>query len=95
MMTALRETEEEAGLKESDLKIYEDSKKILKYNVRGRPKTVIYWLAELINPNTQVKLSDEHQDMKWLPFKEACEIGKYKEMKDLLTFCDNYIKSNL
>ncbi|GLV43433.1 Diadenosine tetraphosphatase [Carabus blaptoides fortunei] len=92
MTTALRETEEEAGLKESDLKIYEDSKKILNYLVKGRPKTVIYWLAELINPNTQVKLSDEHQDMKWLQFKEACMLVGIERCRnsESLDTCENF-----
>ena len=43
--TALRETEEEAGLKEHQLKILTDFKKELNYEVSKKPKVVIYWLA--------------------------------------------------
>lgn len=95
MVTALRETEEEAGLKAADLKIYEDSKKVLVYTVKIYRKTVIYWLAELINPQTKVILSDEHQDMRWLPLKEACVLGKYQDLQEMLNYYDEYIRKNL
>jgi bis(5'-nucleosidyl)-tetraphosphatase len=65
MATAIRETVEESGLKKGDLKIYEDVKRILNYKVKGKPKVVTYWLAELVNPQAKVKLSEEHQDYKW------------------------------
>lgn len=95
MVTALRETEEEAGLKAADLKIYENSKKVLVYTVKKYPKTVIYWLAELINPHTNVILSDEHQDMKWLQLQEACVLGKYQDLQEMLKYYEEYINKNL
>lgn len=95
MVTALRETEEESGLKKSDLQIYNDSKHVLNYKVRGKPKTVIYWLAELINNSAQVKLSEEHQDFKWLELEEAYVYGNYDDMKEMLKHFDNYIKTKL
>lgn len=95
MVTAFRETEEESGLRKSDLKVYTDAKKTTSYKVKGKPKTVIYWLAELINPSATVQLSDEHQDFKWLSIQNACLYAKYDEMVDVMLFCDNYIKCNL
>ncbi|CAH1114269.1 unnamed protein product [Psylliodes chrysocephalus] len=95
MTTALRETEEESGLLKTDLKIYEDTKKKLVYNVKGKPKEVYYFLAELVNPKADVKLSDEHQDFKWLPIQEACALAGYQEMQDTLKEFDQYIKNNL
>lgn len=92
MTAALRETEEEAGLKKSDLNIIENTKYTIKYNVNGKPKTVTYWLAELINPQTKVKLSDEHQDYKWLNIEEACKYGQFKEMQDTLNFFNDQLK---
>ena len=47
--TALRETQEEAGYAEIDMNIFKDKMKILNYNVNNKPKTVVYWLAELIS----------------------------------------------
>ncbi|GJQ87086.1 hypothetical protein Trydic_g23939 [Trypoxylus dichotomus] len=64
--TAYRETEEESGLVSGDLRVYENSKRNLEYVVDNKPKTVVYWLAELINPNAKVKLSSEHTEFKWL-----------------------------
>ncbi|KAG8222941.1 hypothetical protein J437_LFUL000236 [Ladona fulva] len=91
METALRETEEESGLKKSDLRIYEDFKETLEYKVKGKPKIVIYWLAELSNANAEVKLSREHQDYKWLPLDDACKIAGYKDMIDLLHKCEHFL----
>ncbi|CAH0696011.1 unnamed protein product [Spodoptera exigua] len=83
-VTALRETKEEAGLSEEDLEVYKDVSKVLNYNVNNKPKVVVYWLAKLKNPDTKVQLSDEHQDLKWLPLKEAQDISGYDDMKELL-----------
>ncbi|XP_047030976.1 bis(5'-nucleosyl)-tetraphosphatase [asymmetrical] [Helicoverpa zea] len=84
-ITALRETKEEAGLSEEHLEIYKDVSKTLNYNVNGKPKVVVYWLAKLRDPETKVQLSDEHQNLKWLPLKEAQDISGYEDMKQLLT----------
>lgn len=91
--TAYRETREESGLEQSDIKVYEDTKKTLNYKVKGKPKVVHYWLAELVNPSAKVKLSNEHQDFKWLSLKEACELSGYKDMQDVLVDFDNFLKS--
>ena len=74
MQTALRETEEESGLKKSSLEIMEHIQKTLNYEVRGKPKTVIYWPAEVKDYNVAVQLSDEHQDFKWLSLDKACDL---------------------
>ncbi|KAF7995272.1 hypothetical protein HCN44_004744 [Aphidius gifuensis] len=95
MTTAIRETEEESGLLKNDLNIFEDVKKELKYNVKGRPKIVIYWLAELINPNKDARLSDEHQAFLWLPLEEACKKSGYQDLQDTLRYFDKYISDKL
>ncbi|KAJ3647760.1 hypothetical protein Zmor_019621 [Zophobas morio] len=94
MVTALRETVEESGLKKDDLKIYNDVKRVLNYKVKGVPKVVTYWLAELVNPKAEVILSDEHQDFKWLNLEEACVYAKYADLQESLKYFDNYICSN-
>jgi bis(5'-nucleosidyl)-tetraphosphatase len=93
--TALRETHEEAGFSSSDLKIFADAKYELNYTVNGIPKTVIYWLAELLNPDKSVKLSDEHQAFQWLSLHEACHLAKYTDMQNALREFDKYIYQNL
>ena len=74
METALRETEEEAGLKQDSLNIMENICRTLNYEVRGKPKTVIYWPAELNDYDVPIRLSREHQDFKWLLVDDACEL---------------------
>ncbi|XP_028166927.1 bis(5'-nucleosyl)-tetraphosphatase [asymmetrical] [Ostrinia furnacalis] len=83
-VTALRETKEEAGLAEEDLDIYQDISKTLNYTVKNKPKVVVYWLAKLRDPLKEVKLSDEHQDLKWLPLQQAQDVSGYEDMKQLL-----------
>lgn len=87
----MRETREEAGFSSSDLKIFEDAKHELNYTVNGVPKMVIYWLAELLNPEKSVRLSDEHQAFQWLSLREACDLAKYMDMQNALREFDKYI----
>ncbi|XP_061788230.1 bis(5'-nucleosyl)-tetraphosphatase [asymmetrical] [Nerophis lumbriciformis] len=84
LTTALRETKEEAGLGAEDLQVVEGFLKELHYQVRGRPKEVLYWLAELKNPGTEVTLSSEHQNYRWAPLEDACAYAQHKEMQDAL-----------
>jgi bis(5'-nucleosidyl)-tetraphosphatase len=91
---ALRETEEEAGLKPTDYKIIESFKVELKYLVNGKPKNVVYWLAKLNDPETQVKLSHEHQDYKWLKLDDAIAYAKYEDMQKVFKQVDEFIQTN-
>ncbi|XP_033354816.1 bis(5'-nucleosyl)-tetraphosphatase [asymmetrical] [Bombus vosnesenskii] len=95
MEAALRETEEEAGLLVNDLNIFENVKEEQNYEANGKPKIVIYWLAELLDPEKPIRLSHEHQAFKWLPLEEACSIAKYKEMQNTLRNFNDYILKNL
>ncbi|XP_075981206.1 purine phosphoribosyltransferase family protein Apf [Anticarsia gemmatalis] len=94
-VTALRETKEEAGLSEEELEVYKDISKELHYEVKGKPKIVVYWLAKLKNPDNKVTLSDEHQAMKWLPLPEAQEISGFEDMKQLLADFNEKAKTKL
>lgn len=89
--TAFRETVEESGLTKNDLKVYEDSRRCLKYIVKNKPKEVVYWLAELINPKAKVQLSSEHIDYKWLELQEVGNFSKYSDMLELLQYYSEFI----
>uniref|UniRef100_A0A1B6D6Q1 Bis(5'-nucleosyl)-tetraphosphatase [asymmetrical] n=1 Tax=Clastoptera arizonana TaxID=38151 RepID=A0A1B6D6Q1_9HEMI len=91
--TAVRETREESGINLADLRIIEGFKKIIEYNVKGKNKRVTYWLAELLNPETAVIMSEEHQAYKWLPLQDACQLANFKEMQDVLIECQKFIDS--
>lgn len=95
METALRETQEEAGFASSDLRIFEEARHEMTYRVNGMPKIVIYWLAELIDPDKSVRLSNEHQAFQWLSLSEACDLAEYQEMRRALKEFDKYISQNL
>ncbi|XP_050524975.1 bis(5'-nucleosyl)-tetraphosphatase [asymmetrical] [Daktulosphaira vitifoliae] len=94
MDAAVRETEEEAGLKLQDLCVDHHFKKTLKYEPANKNfiKQVVYFLAYLTNPETPVKLSNEHQSYKWLSLQNAKEHAQYPEMQELLDECDKHLK---
>ncbi|XP_053674918.1 bis(5'-nucleosyl)-tetraphosphatase [asymmetrical] [Anopheles nili] len=92
--TALRETTEEAGYTEGDLNVYRNQTRTLEYKVKGHDKVVIYWLAELRNASLEVKLSDEHQDMKWLECDAAIKIAGYDDFAKMVREFDTKIKTN-
>ena len=87
LQTAIRETEEESGLKNDlDYKIINTTHSIqISYPVNGKLKTTFYWCAELNNDrNPQVILSHEHLEYKWLGIEEALKIVNYEAMKNAL-----------
>jgi len=91
--TAYRETLEEAGLTADDLSVMHDFKKTLQYNVQGKPKRVVYWLAELRDPNTPVVLSHEHQDYKWLNLESAVSLAGYADLQQTLREASLFIET--
>lgn len=93
LTTALRETREEAGLGEEHLHIARDFLKELHYQVRGRDKTVLYWLAELRDPAMAVTLSDEHQDYRWAQLDEACKLARYQDLQETLKEAQVYLET--
>ncbi|XP_043831216.1 bis(5'-nucleosyl)-tetraphosphatase [asymmetrical] isoform X1 [Dromiciops gliroides] len=78
--TAFRETKEEAGLDANQLKIIEGFKSELNYVANSKPKTVIYWLAEVKDYNVAIRLCEEHQAYRWLNLEEACKLAQFKDM---------------
>ena len=93
---AIRETQEEAGLYEK--KDYELLSKTFtiesKYLIKDVAKRVLYWLAKINDSNVSIKMSEEHQDFKWLKLSDACDIVKYDEMKRVLSLAEDYIIKN-
>lgn len=92
--TALRETCEESGYQERDLRIYKTQTRTLEYKVKGHDKVVVYWLAELIEQTKEVKLSDEHQDLKWLERDDAIQIAGYDDFAAMVRYFDEKIKQS-
>ncbi|XP_008693355.1 bis(5'-nucleosyl)-tetraphosphatase [asymmetrical] [Ursus americanus] len=93
--TALRETQEEAGITAGQLTIIEGFRRELNYVARGTPKTVIYWLAEVKDYNVEIRLSQEHQAYRWLGLDEACQLAQFKEMKAVLQEGHQFLCSSI
>eukprot|EP00088_Acartia_fossae_P008578 TRINITY_DN14114_c0_g1_i4.p1 TRINITY_DN14114_c0_g1~~TRINITY_DN14114_c0_g1_i4.p1 ORF type:complete len:141 (-),score=18.89 TRINITY_DN14114_c0_g1_i4:9-431(-) len=91
LTTAFRETWEESGIKQEQLELHSDIKDELHYEAWGKPKVVTYWLARLKDPSTQVKISHEHQDYKWLNITDACKYAEYKDMQNTLNKFNEYL----
>ena len=91
--TALRETKEEAGLSREQLHVYDEFRKVLMYNVKGRPKKVIYWLSELKDPHTPITLSDEHQAYEWMNLESTLSYAQYPDLQVLIKEADSFIKT--
>lgn len=91
MEAALRETQEESGFGKDQLIIIDQFKKTLEYEAWGKPKKVVYWLSELKDPNTAVKLSDEHQSYEWLELDKALEYAFYPNQQQLLREAHEFI----
>ena len=94
LRAAFRETREETGLSDSDLRIARDFKVYQKYFFRqsGQPvfKVVILYLAETRNP--RVRVSSEHQGYGWFSYAEAMRIlGRYKGNQKILKQAYDYI----
>ena len=89
--TALRELDEETSLK--DVKVIkgykEDLSYIFSHNKQLINKTVVYFLAE--SKENNIKISDEHIDYIWLPYKEALEKLTFQNAKNLLKKAFSFI----
>lgn len=74
------------------LRIVEGFLRRLNYQVRGKEKEVLYWLAELRDPGIKVRLSDEHRDYRWVKLDEACMLAKYADLQDTLKNVQHFLE---
>lgn len=98
--TATREAKEETGL---DVEIIDGLKEKIKYffkepdpvNPKNKNlvfKEVIFFAAK--SKTGKVKISDEHSDYIWLPYKEALEKLKYNTAKEILRKAEGFLSKN-
>ncbi|MFH4980635.1 hypothetical protein AB6A40_007344 [Gnathostoma spinigerum] len=96
---AVRETKEESGLDIAWLDVHKDFQETLHYEVIQsrydgevrKQKSVKYWLAKL-KPQYSVKLSNEHQNMKWAALEEAIETVKFEDICKMLQKAEEHLK---
>ncbi|MEK7195856.1 MAG: NUDIX domain-containing protein [Patescibacteria group bacterium] len=92
---ALRETVEETGLKQEDLKIRNRFKDYEKYHFyKGKNKifkVVIFYLAE--SRKKEVRISEEHSGYGWFLYRDARRILKtYRDSESVLKKAHDFIR---
>lgn len=94
VQSAVRETEEETGLKVSPDTRFRYNQEYW-YQRKGEKirKSVIMFLARAPS-NSEVKISFEHEGYKWLSYHDALVELSYKTQKEMLTAAMNYISTN-
>ncbi len=89
---ALRELKEETGIEDAEL-IPDFAEKIqyfFKRDGKTVAKEVIFFIARA--KTDKVKLSFEHKDYVWLPFKEAVEKLTFNTAKEVLRKAEAFLK---
>ena len=89
--TALRELQEETGIR--DARLIPGFTQSMRYFYRkageGMTKVVIYFLAE--TPTGEVTLSHEHSGYAWLPYRDALKRLTFRNARDLLAKAEAYL----
>ncbi|OYT41666.1 diadenosine tetraphosphate hydrolase [Candidatus Pacearchaeota archaeon ex4484_26] len=89
--TAIREAQEESGLKIEILKGFKEKIKYM-YKLNGEliSKQVVFFVAK--TNDKKVKISKEHEDFKWVSLPEALQLMKHKNQKEILKKADKFIR---
>lgn len=85
------ETREETGYTEKDLKIYKDMMRTLEYEVRGKPKTSVYFVAQLLTADNPV-LSEEHTEFRFVPKSDVKTIAPFPDFLQMVEDFDAEIR---
>ena len=92
--TVKREIKEETGLE--NIEFVDGFEELIRYFFKREGslvlKTVKFFLIEA--KEGDIKLSFEHNDFKWLPFKEAMEKTTFKNSKKVLEKANDFLKKN-
>lgn len=91
---AVREVEEETGIKYKDLRFSKDYFKAHDRFVfqRGEDKVskhVLFYLAE--TKNSDVRVSSEHEGYGWFLYERALQTLKYKNLREILKFAYDFL----
>ena len=93
--TAIRETEEETGIK--DVKFLENFEEWIEYNFQYQGelvhKKVVFFLAE--TKTKEVKISHEHLDYTWMDYNTAMEKTTFDNAKTVLTKAQTLLSQTL
>jgi len=91
--TARREIKEETGIR--DLEFLPEFKETIKYFFQFKGKRILkfatYFLAK--TESSEVKISWEHKDFKWLPYEQAIEQLTFKNSKEIFKKAHQFLES--
>ena len=99
---AVRETQEEVGLKAKDYKVIPDFTCEAKWEVNNlrdgnKIKVVTLWLAEIVDHQCLVKNLPEGRSYKWASLKEGVHLitlkPQHKDLKKCFEMCEDKIQS--
>ena len=94
-LTAFREALEEAGL--NDLTFVPGFREVTSYYFRRDGQIIkkddVYLLAKTGSWN--VKISHEHEDIKWCSYEKAMDILKHKPLREILTKAQKIIQTHM
>jgi 8-oxo-dGTP pyrophosphatase MutT (NUDIX family) len=92
LRTVEREIAEETGIVK--IEISPDFKETIKVFYRFEGEFVRKWIAFFLAKTSQVKvrISFEHQDFAWLPFKQAVKTASYPQSRRILHRARSYLK---
>ena len=100
--TAYRETEEEAGIKKSEINLHEDFCNEIEYVVTRsfnhkadtqRQKSSVFFLGQ-VDYSQKVTLSEEHVGYKWIVFDEAKKSTKFENYVNLYEAAQLFLNKN-
>lgn len=89
--TALRELEEESGIKFIEMKegFRETMHYFFTFENKTISKTVVFFLGEV--GDKEVAISHEHKNFLWLPFKQALKKATFENAKKILEKAYNFL----
>lgn len=64
----------------------------LQYEVRGKPKTTVYFVAQLLSAKDPV-LSDEHTEYRFVPKSDVKAIAPFPDFLEMLEAFDAEIRN--
>jgi 8-oxo-dGTP pyrophosphatase MutT (NUDIX family) len=82
---AIRETYEETGISFEQIDVIDGFQELISYQSRSRRfKTVVFYLAKVVNSEVKIRLSSEHNDYAWTNLSEALGLVQLESVKKVL-----------
>ncbi|KAJ1614267.1 putative BIS(5'-nucleosyl)-tetraphosphatase (diadenosine tetraphosphatase) [Cryptosporidium canis] len=79
LRTAFRETFEETGIDQKQIKLYDDFVREIHYEAWNKQKTVFYYLGEC-SSDAKVEISNEHSEYKWVNINQVRQLVEFESL---------------